>query len=919
MSTKTTFKRIALVAVAALGFGTVSAISPAQAVGVSFTTNATSYTSVGATTPQITVAITLTADTGVALAAGESLTVSTVGVPVGTSGTAKTLAANGTGRTRATTTNDLIFTEVKQSSAVTGSITGIDPVWSGATVDSVTTMTETTTDGVISSQNTRHYGMTSAQGASTADTNTALWGKSSTYYLQIAPGGGKTVLDQGVYTVQIDLTDSVGNTIQRSTIKVDFVTDPADSGAKLTAASTGSWFIGNTPSIANQTTTKSLTAAITNRDGGIVRLANGTSPGLSAQVADASTVPVVQALTAADTGYNGATEVDGIANDGNYGIYLGSAFTAVKGPLTLTVRYGLAVATASVTINLAASSNALAVASIVGAGQVDSTDAATLPLTTKAVTVKVKVTESPTTTALTGYSMYYTLAYGASCVAGDMAPAKASSPVKVVTDASGVAELAITNAFPLDGCTATVTWTGAVTNDAAQVITWSKTKADKALSNPGASYKAVLLSAQTVTWTIVDTFGAIMPGATVTISHTGANAPTSAPAARSADAKGQVTYTWTDAKATTTTTDVVSVATVNAAAPITSAGSVTVSYVATLPVVATIKAQYQTTTTLVASTGSPITVPATAIDVAAGRLISATDQFDLTKAVTVSAAAANVLALKFQATDSADAAVTGVPMTITVTNGHILGADNIPTTSRILYANESFYAIGTMAGTATYTATVGTVTKSAQIRWINAATDARVLTATESNGTITATVKDFMGNAVSGVTVAASLTGTNAGRLGNGATYNTYVTATDGTVAFDVTGAATVAVTLSSTTYAKTTWLAGYGDATGTLVTTGAPAGARSVTLTTAGNTVVADAAQTAADAAAEATDAANAATDAANAAAEAADAATAAAQDSADAVAALSTQVSEMISALKKQITALTNLVIKIQKKVKA
>jgi len=74
-----------------------------------------------------------------------------------------------------------------------------------------------------------------------------------------------------------------------------------------------------------------------------------------------------------------------------------------------------------------------------------------------------------------------------------------------------------------------------------------------------------------------------------------------------------------------------------------------------------------------------------------------------------------------------------------------------------------------------------------------------------------------------------------------------------------------------------------------------------------------------AADAAQEATDAANAATDAANAAAEGADAATAAAQDAADAVAALSVMVTEMITALKKQITALTNLIIKIQKKVKA
>jgi hypothetical protein len=82
---------------------------------------------------------------------------------------------------------------------------------------------------------------------------------------------------------------------------------------------------------------------------------------------------------------------------------------------------------------------------------------------------------------------------------------------------------------------------------------------------------------------------------------------------------------------------------------------------------------------------------------------------------------------------------------------------------------------------------------------------------------------------------------------------------------------------------------------------------------------VVSTSGTAATDAANEATDAANAATDAANAAAEAADAATAAAQDAADAVAALSTEVATLIAALKKQITSLTNLVIKIQKKVKA
>ena len=117
--------------------------------------------------------------------------------------------------------------------------------------------------------------------------------------------------------------------------------------------------------------------------------------------------------------------------------------------------------------------------------------------------------------------------------------------------------------------------------------------------------------------------------------------------------------------------------------------------------------------------------------------------------------------------------------------------------------------------------------------------------------------------------------------------------------------------------------------ATGTFMLTGL-SGNASASLITASATVsddsstaaakaASDVAQAAVDAAAEATDAANAATDAANAAAEAADAATAAAQDAADAVAALSAQVASLISSLKAQLTSLTNLVIKIQKKVKA
>ncbi|CAN2231321.1 hypothetical protein MCEIIB161_00043 [Candidatus Planktophila dulcis] len=108
------------------------------------------------------------------------------------------------------------------------------------------------------------------------------------------------------------------------------------------------------------------------------------------------------------------------------------------------------------------------------------------------------------------------------------------------------------------------------------------------------------------------------------------------------------------------------------------------------------------------------------------------------------------------------------------------------------------------------------------------------------------------------------------------------------------------------------------GDVTVTATgSTGLPLAARVVATATA--SVVNSSVDAATDAANEATDAANAATDAALAAADAADAATAAAQDASDAVAALSATVAKLVASLKAQITSLTNLVIKIQKKVKA
>ena len=116
-------------------------------------------------------------------------------------------------------------------------------------------------------------------------------------------------------------------------------------------------------------------------------------------------------------------------------------------------------------------------------------------------------------------------------------------------------------------------------------------------------------------------------------------------------------------------------------------------------------------------------------------------------------------------------------------------------------------------------------------------------------------------------------------------------------------------------TAVKFSWTTGsVTAAAGTGLPTAAQAIAGSVTVNVASNS--GNAAMAAAE---EATAAANDATDAALSAAEAAEAATAMAQEAVDAVAELSAQVTQLISALRAQITTLTNLVVKIQKKVKA
>jgi hypothetical protein len=243
----------------------------------------------------------------------------------------------------------------------------------------------------------------------------------------------------------------------------------------------------------------------------------------------------------------------------------------------------------------------------------------------------------------------------------------------------------------------------------------------------------------------------------------------------------------------------------------------------------------------------------------------------------------------------------------------------------------------TKTGTHTITLTNGTVSTTTKLIYGNASTDARYLAlSANASGTanaeklpsITATVTDRYGNAVSGVTITVVHTGV--GRLAGGAKTTSYTTDSAGQYVIEGTsteaGTASVKVTASASS-SQLEDIAGYVGTTE--LVDAITAGSSEVTGTftfAAGTSAATAAAEAATDAAAEAIDAANAATDAANLAAEAADAATVAAEearDAADAATAaveeLATQVATLMAALKAQITTLANTVAKIAKKVRA
>ena len=293
-------------------------------------------------------------------------------------------------------------------------------------------------------------------------------------------------------------------------------------------------------------------------------------------------------------------------------------------------------------------------------------------------------------------------------------------------------------------------------------------------------------------------------------------------------------------------------------------------------------------------------------------------------------AAATAQAVTATVKNAAGTTLAGVAVTFAISG--LTGAE-LHTTKVTVYTGADGVATTAIssiaAGKVTVTATAGGKSDTDYVYFKQkTVTESRTIAAVATENGVKATVTDRYGNVIEGVTVNATRA-SGTGFFANGSSSTSGTTDKNGVVEFKFDGAGSVKVAFTAEDYGQSADAAGKVGITAVTASVAgttavnqkgvgaslAPAGVNSVTVEVAATTGATDAV----DAANEATDAANAATDAANAAAEAADAATAAAQDAQAAVAELATQVAALIAGIKAQITTLTNLVIKIQKKVKA
>jgi len=899
MSTKTTFKRIALVAVAALGFGVLTSVAPATAGNVVPTA--------------ITVGTIPTAQVGVA-----NTTPVTIAAPYTTGGSESFTVNVRVTSAPAGSAFQGLATSGKIADGTTGTNFAAGIYTSNSTVAATLTVS-------LPSSNTGILATVESIGASAGVGYDYTSAAASTAPLTRSFNVNLTPDVAGSYTILV-------STNSGSTPAVYAAGDANTSYTVTTGAAVSSVTLAAVTGSSTANTAGNgqiFKATIKDAAGTVAQLKTGETITLSSDKTSTVIGQVTQSSGAISFGTAGATSVLDSGDFTN-----GVAYFAVK-DATATAVVAAISATGSGLLASTITSSVTATTVVAGTtttGTIGDPASAVRPGSGHigGITAAATVTDTAATTA-TSHSYLLTLAGISAATKFDTIVTDTSGKITGVaalaysasatSGATGLFSVAVTATLSTAG--QSFIWKADLGTTDAQITVTSATAAAATTALSGGTPTTISQAhgaSSALTAIVKDQFGAAVANSIVTISTTGRNASTTS-TTLATDANGRVTYTRTDAgtSASANKQDVVTLDGAGDTNP-----TVTINYgsVAVGSITCTNGNELDTATSVTY------------------RDISSDD-----------GAEAGALALCTVTVKDANGAIlVGVPVTTTTTSA---GAA-VLSTSATLYTGSagtvspSVYAWTT--GAKTFTVTAGTVTNTESVNYHQeTATEVRSISVAAVGNRHLVTAKDRFGNVVPGVRIYGTRTGS--GLFGGGAPTANAITsnatvddANEGIAEFIFNGGATDSVVKYQVASAADTPSASYGytsavkgssdDGTTALTAStvgtvflaeagvGASfdaAGVNSVTATIAADTAAADAVSAAADAAAEPTDAANAATDAANAAAEAADAATAAAQDAADAVAALSTQVAEMIDALKKQITALTNLVIKIQKKVKA
>ena len=965
MSTKTTFKRIALATVAALGFGLLTS-SPSY----SSNTVATAFTkSVAQSTTYLTVVgAGLTADAGVIsfTVTNESVAANAL-TAVGLVKDSETMTVTVTAPPTANETNNQVsIRPVKIVESAVGATTAlrVTPNSSDSFAASTFVLGGTT---LIDRYEAPDF--TPATGQTTT-------GKAARYSFAFAANTANA-LDKGYYTIRVR-TQTADSRIIDNTVYVRFVSSMADAGAVITVTGSGILRTGET---LTYQTNKYYQATLADPNGGRIQdgidvdglttesvTAVSLAPAMTARLVTTADVlisgtafavedtgvaavdhvaPTTESPSTAAAGETAANTARRNIANGVYGITTSAALTQTLTDLAtnkMQVRltgssaqgtYALTTAPAN-SSSLTAASTKLTVAGVAAAdtaytsttASTTATKAYSLPLSAKSVTLSIDTTQaSQNLTTTTTWSGNYASA--------NVTPAVSATGavLTTATDADGTITRVITNSTPLAGAVATVVITGFanVDHSVTVTLTWAAAVVSSVtVVEPVSGIHVALKGTTNFVVSVKDQFGNGMAGEVLqpvvggSAAALGNYSATTTYATITTDASGLATWSFKDAAASNDGTDSITFRSISAASVVSSA--YTITYKTTVLAVSSFLEFYSQDWNDQTATTVTTTIPTTAIT--ATNKLSLNYDVNLIDGLLASYADVSntnaLVGIRYRALTSAGLPAAGASVVVTAgTGGHIVGAAGTPVSSRTFAVPSTgdviFQALATASGTINFTVTSGTATDGFSLDVaVPSSTAARTIalsgaTTGTANGEgipMTVTVKDRFGNPVTSVllTVAASGVGSFAG----GATTQSYTTDATGTYTFLATslvsagGTGTFSASIA-TAGTDATSSAGYVGTTEVDSTLAAGVSTKSASVTFgAGTNAAQAAAEAATDAAAEAIDAANAATDAANLAAEAADAATVAAEEARDAADAATAAVEELATQVATLMAAL-------------